>query len=50
MAFLDDARHAGKPLYASSCKELPRQFYTLGVLGTSLLIWTIVLLAVIYLV
>lgn len=50
MAFLDDARYTGKPLYASHCKELPRQFYTLAMLGTSLLIWTIVLLAVIYLI
>jgi len=48
MAFLDDARHTGRPLCASD--PLPRQFYTLAMLGTSLLIWTILLLTLIYLV
>jgi len=41
MAFIDDARHTGRPLYASN-SNVPRQVYTLAVLGTSLLIWVIV--------
>ena len=41
MAFIDDARHSGKPLYANS-NGLPRQFYTLAALGTSLLIWAVI--------
>jgi hypothetical protein len=40
MAFIDDARHTGRPLYASN-SNVPRQVYTLAVLGTSLLIWVI---------
>lgn len=46
MAFIDDARHSGKPLYANS--NVPRQFYTLAVLGTSLLIWAVMILAVLH--
>ena len=40
MAFIDDARHTGRPIYASN-SNVPRQFYTLAVLGTSLLFWVI---------
>jgi hypothetical protein len=46
MAFIDDARHSAKNHYASSHKPLPRQYYTLAALGTSLLIWAVVILAV----
>ena len=46
MAFIDDARHTGRPLYASSAKPLPRQIYTLAWLAASLAIWAIVILVV----
>ena len=48
MAFIDDTRHTGKPLYASPGKRLPRQYYTLAALATSLLIWAIMIAAVMH--
>ena len=43
MAFIDDARHSGRPIFASNSNGLPRQFYTLAVLGTSLTFWAILI-------
>ena len=42
MAFIDDATHTGKPLYADSVR-IPRQYYTLAVLATSVAIWAIMI-------
>jgi len=42
MAFIDDARHSGRPLFASN-SNVPRQLYTLAVLGTSLTFWAILI-------
>ena len=46
MAFIDDARHTGKPLYASAARPLPRQIYTLAWLAASLALWAIMILVV----
>jgi len=46
MAFIDDARHTGTPLYASAVKPLPRQIYTLAWLAASLALWAIMILVV----
>lgn len=46
MAFLDDARHTGVPLYASHRTGLPRQFYTWVTLITSLAIWALMIIVV----
>jgi hypothetical protein len=47
MAFLDDARHTGRPLYASQ-RRVPRQIYTLAVIAASVAIWGIMILTVLY--
>ncbi len=46
MAFIDDARHSGQPLYHSSHKPLPRQFYTWAAIVTSLAMWAVMIFAV----
>ena len=46
MAFIDDARHTGRPLYASSAKRMPRQIYTLAWLAASIALWAVVILVV----
>jgi hypothetical protein len=44
MAFIDDATDTGRPTHAAN--SLPRQYYTLAALGTSVLIWTIMIAVV----
>lgn len=46
MAFLDDARHTGVPLFATRRTGLPRQFYTWATLATSLAIWAVMIIVV----
>ena len=46
MAFLDDARHTGSPLYASTRTGQPRPFYTWATLMTSLAIWAAMIVMV----
>ncbi|HWU54659.1 MAG TPA: hypothetical protein VN175_04095 [Rhizomicrobium sp.] len=46
MAFIDDAKHTGTPLYTSSSTRIPRQIYTLASLATSLAIWAVLILVV----
>jgi hypothetical protein len=53
MAFIDDARHStrhsGKAVYGSHHEPWPRQYYTLAAIGTSLLLWAVMILAVLHL-
>jgi len=44
MAFIDDARHTGKPLYAAD--RMPREFLTLAALAISVAIWAILIAVV----
>jgi hypothetical protein len=44
MAFIDDARHTGKPLYAHSAYSMPRQIYTLAAIAVSLALWAVLIL------
>jgi len=46
MAFIDDAKHTGRPLYASSPRHIPRQIYTLASLAVSIAIWAILILVI----
>jgi hypothetical protein len=46
MAFIDDANHTGRPLYASSTRRMPRQIYTLASLAMSVAIWAVLILVV----
>ena len=46
MAFIDDAKHTGRPLYASSPRRVPRQIYTLASLAVSVAIWAILILVI----
>jgi hypothetical protein len=46
MAFIDDARHTGRPLYATRPERMPRQFYTLAWLAAAVAIWAIVIMLV----
>jgi len=48
MAFIDDARHSGRELYATPRKPWPRAYYTLAALGTSVLIWAIMIAVVVH--
>lgn len=41
MAFIDDATHTGRPVADSV--NIPRQYYTLAVLATSVAIWAIMI-------
>jgi hypothetical protein len=43
MAFIDDARHSGKELYGAHRQPWPRHYYTWIALGTSLLLWAMIL-------
>jgi len=47
MAFIDDATHTGRALYDSPQTQWPRHYYTWAALGTSLLIWAVMIVAVV---
>jgi hypothetical protein len=53
MAFIDDARHStrhsGKAFCGSHDQPWPRQYYTLAAIGTSLLLWAVLILTVLHL-
>lgn len=49
MAFVDDARHSGKVVYVTHHEPWPRQYYSLAALGTSLLLWLVIIVAVLHL-
>jgi hypothetical protein len=46
MAYIDDAVHSGRPLYASRSNHVPRQILTLAALATSVSLWAIMVLVV----
>jgi len=41
MAFLDDARYTGRPMYGS--RPWPRHYYTWAAIGTSLILWALMI-------
>ena len=47
MAFIDDATHTGRALYDSPQTQWPSHYYTWAALGTSLLIWAVMIVAVV---
>jgi len=51
MAFIDDARHSTRhsAVCGSHDEPWPRQYYTLAAIGTSLLLWAVLILTVLQL-
>jgi len=46
MAYIDDARHSGRNLYAARGNRIPRQILLLAALATSVAIWAVMILTV----